>query len=170
MIERLGFWGPIMHILKEMYSGPCTKNLTAGTISAPQRLHKRHKGGMPTLSIALQHSYRTPIQIYIWHKQITWHTNNQKLTIALFADDILLFLTQPETDLLNLKDILEEYGTFTGLKVNYNQILHLTNHKSKTWQKNSPCKIVSSHIKYLGINIGKTPQTLYTLNYPPLDN
>lgn len=97
---------------------------------------------------------------------------NQKLTLALFTDDVLLFLKRPKTGLPNLKIILEDYGFFSGLKINYSksEILPLTNKRGRQWQVRSPFKVAHNSIKYLDINIGQTFQTLYNLNYTPLIN
>lgn len=40
--------------------------------------------------------------------------------------------------------------------------------KNKEWQKTTEFPIAKEHIKYLGILIGKTPSTIYTLNFPPI--
>lgn len=41
--------------------------------------------------------------------------------MALFADDVLLFLSNPTVSLPTLMNILEEYNKLSGYKVNYDK-------------------------------------------------
>lgn len=78
----------------------------------------------------------------------------------------------PNLDLTHLKNILDEYGSYSGLKINCakSKILSLLQRKNRTWKTNPPLKITTTSIKYLGINIGQTSQSIYNLNYRPLIN
>lgn len=42
-------------------------------------------------------------------------------TLALYADDMLLFLHDPDTSLEAVLEILNEFGKFSGLKVNWSK-------------------------------------------------
>lgn len=67
---------------------------------------------------------------------------------ALFADDILIFLTNPTESLSNVMRLLDDYGFLSGYKININktQVLKLNYQlKLKTHKWNWD----SDHIKYL---------------------
>lgn len=87
----------------------------------------------------------------------------------MFAGDVLRYITDSERTLREIQKNLQEFGTLSGFKVNYN--------KSKILQINNPTKALgpkniflkaNDHIKYIGIKIGKTPSSIFNLNFPPL--
>lgn len=91
------------------------------------------------------------------------------MKIALFADDVL-FLKDPMKALPKLKKTLEEFGSLSGIKINFekSEILPLnSNRNSNKWQQLIKFPIAPTHIKYLGILIGKSPSSIYNLNFPP---
>lgn len=88
----------------------------------------------------------------------------------MFADYILMFSNSPSTDLMHLKGTLDCYRQMAGLKINHtkSEILLLTHLKTRKWLQDSPFAIATKQIKYLGIIIGNTPDSIYSLNYNPL--
>lgn len=88
----------------------------------------------------------------------------------MFADNILLLSSSLATDLPAVKQALEEFRNMTGLRVNYfkSEVLPMQEAKPRLWFDTSPFSIAPDHLKYLGVLIGKTPASTYTLNYPPL--
>lgn len=89
---------------------------------------------------------------------------------ALFADDILLFTSNPRHGVIEVQNIFKIYGRFAGLKIYFNksEVLLLIKTAQGDWLSRTPLKQVGVSIKYLEVNIGKEPASLYTLNYPPL--
>lgn len=100
------------------------------------------------------------------------HLGEHKLRSALFADDVLIFSSNPTSDMTTIKQIFDEFRLCSGLRINYNksEILPLGPTSNLPWTSHSPFTIAKYHITYLGIKIGKIPSSLYTLNYPPLIN
>lgn len=98
-------------------------------------------------------------------------TPHQHLKIAMFADDVLIFSNSPASDMIALKGILDEYRLLSGLKINYSksEILLLTQGLRRPWLQSSPFAIATKKIKYLGIWIGTTSESIYALNYDPPD-
>lgn len=90
------------------------------------------------------------------------------MKLSLFADDILLFLTNPEVSLPTLMQMLDSFNKLSGFKVNYDEseILTLSNIPQGKWQENTPFAIADTHIRYLGILIGKQLTSIYRLNIP----
>lgn len=91
---------------------------------------------------------------------------------ALFADDILLFVTDPLISLPNICKLLDNFSADTGLKVNYS--------KSTALNVNIPEHLVSrlkekfrfqwhdSCIPYLGVNLAASVDRFYEINFSPM--
>lgn len=73
--------------------------------------------------------------------------------INLFADDVLLYLTDPSHSLAHLQDLFNTYGTVSGYKVNFDkiEILPLTTSNYSVCQSTSVFKWTPTRIKYLSI-------------------
>lgn len=93
---------------------------------------------------------------------------------ALFADDLLLFVTSPTTSLLNICKLLDNFTRASGLKVSLtkSQILNvnvlsaiaenLKNFFQFEWS--------DSTILYLGVELPPRVEQLYSVNFPPMYN
>lgn len=93
-----------------------------------------------------------------------------QVKMSMLADDILLYTTDPDNTLPRIKDILDAYGKLSGFKINQNksELLPLKTEKQNK-DENHPTLLPTNnnHVKYIGIQIGKSPSTIYTLNFPP---
>lgn len=90
----------------------------------------------------------------------------------MFADNMLLFISQPIISLSNITTVIEQFGSFAGFKVNYS--------KSTLFPLTQDLGIFSSHpiltsfalctsnLKYLGIYIPQKLSSLYQVNYKPI--
>lgn len=77
-----------------------------------------------------------------------------ELKLSLYADDLLLYVTDPICSLLQILSVLDRFSSFSGYKINSlksecypvnSLVLSLT-------QSDIPIKISSSGFKYLGMN------------------
>ncbi len=90
--------------------------------------------------------------------------------MALYADDILVYLTEPSESLPELFNLLEQFGKYAGyklniqkthiLKLNYSPPIELQNRFSIRWDQEV--------IKYLAILLPKEITTTKKINYDPL--
>lgn len=99
IMENMGFKGPILHTLREMYESPKARVLTPRVMSEPMRLYRKTRQGWPLFPL-LYNIAMEPLSRYInaTDKLQGIQIGSQMLKIALFADDVLLFLAKPETD------------------------------------------------------------------------
>lgn len=90
-------------------------------------------------------------------------------TLALYADDMLLFLNDPGDSLRAVLDILNKFALFSGLKVNWSKssILPLDVKAKEGANPNIQLQWVES-IKYLWVKITAKVQDYYSLNLLPL--
>lgn len=99
---------------------------------------------------------------------------SQQEKIALFADDVILFLSDPLKHLPDVFRTIAQFGKLSGsgfkLNVTISELLELSKPlPGHTWnQMGLHITPVSNHITYLGIKIGRAPDTFYGCNYPPL--
>ena len=90
--------------------------------------------------------------------------------ISLYADDILLYVTDPLTSVPPILKILDQFGKFSGYKIN--------NEKSEMFPLNPPAalipaahfpfRIVQKSFTYLGIEITPSFSSLFTKNFGTL--
>lgn len=90
--------------------------------------------------------------------------------ICLYADDLLITLSQPDLSLKKWLSHLTTFGLYSGYKLNihktqlilynYTHSSHLKNLYNFSWDSNT--------IKYLGVKIPKDLTNIYNLNYVPM--
>ena len=90
--------------------------------------------------------------------------------LALYADDIILFLTQPETSIPALILTIELFGNFSGYKINFDKskALPLGDFGEKSAFPNFPFKWSDSGLTYLGVKVSANLNNLYKLNFAPI--
>lgn len=171
VMQKFGISGPFYHFIQNLYSSPSATVIASGIQSNSIRLHKGTRQGCP-LSPLLFNLAIEPLSRYLnttaLIQGITF--GHEELRAALFADDILLFTTSPQTDIPAIQNIFNSFRKCSGLRINFakSEILPLGAPTFRPWLSSSPFNINEKHITYLGIKIGKDPSSLYHLNYPPL--
>uniref|UniRef100_A0A671WYD5 Reverse transcriptase domain-containing protein n=1 Tax=Sparus aurata TaxID=8175 RepID=A0A671WYD5_SPAAU len=94
----------------------------------------------------------------------------QKHTISLYADDVLLFLSNPEISVVRIVEIIGTFGQFSGYKINYSksEAMPLTHHTPWLSSSAAPFRWSPSGFTYLGIHITPSLSGLYKANFIPL--
>lgn len=89
--------------------------------------------------------------------------------VALYADDILLFLADTQESLETAMRIVREFGNFSGLLINWEKsvILPIDTLCEPLPHQASQVQVVR-HMKYLGINITRDPSQYISGNLVPL--
>lgn len=87
----------------------------------------------------------------------------------MYADDVILFLSQPEKSFPALLDQIKVFGKLSGYTINWQkcEFMPLSKDLNPNFLRNLPVK-VTTHVKYLGTTIPKQFDQLYTLNYRAL--
>lgn len=97
---------------------------------------------------------------------------HDKHIINLFADDIILLLTNPSTSLEQAHQILTEFGDISYYKVNFSKSLILSlgvpEHIQHTLRKTFPYSWSTKGINYLGVTLTTSTTTLVDANIKPL--
>lgn len=90
--------------------------------------------------------------------------------VSLYADDMLLFISNPSNSLPKLLGVLKEFGTISGYKVNFgkSEAMPLGTITGELSSILAPFKLSYNKFKYLGIWITQNHRDLYKTNYLPL--
>ena len=96
---------------------------------------------------------------------------NTTYKLAAFADDLLLFLSEPHITLPNLLKDLEHFHLLSNLKINHSKSnalnISIPSSVIDLCKKNFSFNWAKRSIKYLGIEISSDLKDLFHLNYIP---
>ena len=88
---------------------------------------------------------------------------------SLFADDMILYIENPNDATRKLLELINEFGKVAGYKINAQKslaFLYTNNERSEREIKETiPFTITVKRIKYLGINLTKEAKDLHSENY-----
>ena len=92
---------------------------------------------------------------------------NTQYKMCLYADDILMTLSNPKVSLPKLLHLLEEFGFYPGYKLNLHKTQTLTFNLNphENIYRTSTFKLTGSMMKYLGERIPKDLTAIYNHNY-----
>lgn len=84
--------------------------------------------------------------------------------ISSYADDVLLFLSDPESSVPAIVDLIQEFGQFSRYKINFSKsvALFIGNKKSINQPYSFPFKYPEDDFIYSGNNIIPTFRKLFT--------
>lgn len=96
--------------------------------------------------------------------------NGGEHKLSPFADDILVFLEQPNKSLEALMKTLDLFGKISGYKLNVQktQVLTFSCQPSGNIRGKFKFKLGEDSMKYLGLHITKDITQLFNANYKPL--
>ena len=96
----------------------------------------------------------------------------EEVKLSLFADDIILYIENPEDATRKLLELINEFGKVAGYKINTQKspaFLYTNNERSKREIKATiPLTIATKRIKYLGTKLPREVKDLYSENYKTL--
>ena len=96
----------------------------------------------------------------------------EEIKPSLFADDMILYIENPNDSIRKLLELISEFSKVVGYKINTQKslaFLYSYNEKPEREIKESiPFTITTKRIKYLGMNLPKVTKQLYIENYKTL--
>ena len=78
--------------------------------------------------------------------------------LSLYADDLLLYVSNPSTSLPIILDILKQFGQLSGYKLNFgkSELFAINNLVGDLPDSTAPFKRVNNCFKYLGVLIARS--------------
>ena len=169
-LKRFGFNEPFINWIKTLYSDINSLVTNNGWISAPLKPQRGIRQGCPCSSIIFV------LAVEIMANQIRNNKNikgieiklegkTHSLTITQMADDTTLFL-KTKDELKNALNIIEIFGTFSGLKLNKNKTEGIWIGKQKHCkEKVEGIAFTDKPVKVLGLYVGKDKEKCEQLNW-----
>jgi hypothetical protein len=172
-LRKLGIEGMYLNIVKAIYDKPTANIILNGEKWKPFPLKSGMRQGCPLspllFNIALEFLARAIRQ----EEEIKGiQIGKETVKIALFADDMILYLKDPKNSTQKLLDTIHSYSNVAGYKINLQKsflFLYTNNEQTeKEYMEKIPFTTASKKIKYLGLNLTKDVNELYKENYKPL--
>ncbi len=121
-LTRFGFGPVCIQWIIALYYKLCVCVKTNGIISSPFELTRSTRQGCPVSPILFVLALEPLACAIRANKQIRGvKMYDYDFKINLFADDILLTLSKPENSVKHLFKLINEFGSFSGYKVNWNK-------------------------------------------------
>ncbi|XP_072012556.1 peroxisomal membrane protein PEX14 isoform X1 [Engystomops pustulosus] len=168
LLPRMGFGPRFTALVKLLYNDPKARVRTNLNISPTLPMARGTRQGCP-LSPLLFALAIEPLAVAIRHsegiKGITRGTIIEK--VSLYADDTLVYLGDVGPSLESLLSLIERYGGFSGLRVNWDKSALFPLSDVGVHSLPVPVQVVST-FKYLGVQVSRKVQAFTELNITPL--
>lgn len=167
-LEEFGF-GPLFRKwIDVIYLRPVASVITNQNTSHPIEIHRGTRQGCP-LSPFLFAVMVEPLAVSVRQNPEICPINLQGLPqhLSLYADDILLYLSSPETSIPPLLSLINHFSSFSGFTINWekSELMPISTNISKQFLQNSPFKKAYSSFTYLGIIVTKKAEDLLKINW-----
>lgn len=171
VLGKYGFGKTCLQWIKALYNNPTATVKTNGLISQPFTLSRSTRQGCP-VSPSIFLLAIEPLACAIRANQnINGITVCQHMfKINLFADDILLTLTKPEQSIVHLLKLINDFGSFSGYKINWSksETIPLNKHSHPAILATTPLVWKQQGMKYLGTVIKSPIGNIFEMNGPKL--
>uniref|UniRef100_A0A3P8R955 Reverse transcriptase domain-containing protein n=1 Tax=Astatotilapia calliptera TaxID=8154 RepID=A0A3P8R955_ASTCA len=164
----MGFGEKFTCYVRTLFNAPraniTTNDVLSGTFSVTRGCRQGCPSSPLLLTIAIE-----PVAVAIHTSAsisgIRFGTSEHKL--SLYADDLLLYITDPLKSIPSLMKCLKEYSAASGYKINYtkSEIMSLSIQDSRIRALTDPLQWRNNGFTYLGIQIGKSKDQIFKLNY-----
>uniref|UniRef100_A0A8C5PEB2 Reverse transcriptase domain-containing protein n=1 Tax=Leptobrachium leishanense TaxID=445787 RepID=A0A8C5PEB2_9ANUR len=169
-LEEMGVGRGFLTWLQALYRNPTARVRVNGALSHPVSIRRGTRQGCPLSPLLFALSLEPLLQSIRSNPHITG-VKGRALThkVAAYADDLLFFVTEPQTSLVAIHQELTVYGTQAGLTINKrkSEMLDISlTPVQATWVSRS-CQFrwCDGRMKYLGIWLTTNPSKLYEYNF-----
>ena len=169
----MGITGTYLNMIKAIYDKPTVNIILNGEKLKEFPLRSGARQGCPlsplSFNIVLE-ILATAIREVKEIKGI--QIGKEEVKLSLFADDMILYLENPEDSTRKLLELIHEFVKVAGYNINTQELmafLHTSNERAERKNRQAiPFTIESKRIKYLGVNLPKETKDQYSENYKPL--
>lgn len=160
-------------LLQRLYLGSSSQILSNGFISDPFSIQQGTRQGCP-LSPLLFALAIEPLAIALREDPEFQgiSVGGKVLKLSMFADDMLLFISNPVKSLQSIISTIDQFSAFAGFRVNYSKSNLLPLASDASFFSSHPAltkfAISLSPLKYLGVYIPQRLIMLYKANFTPV--
>ena len=168
-LEKFGFGHNFISWIRLLYTSPMASVLTNYQMSDHFYLGRGTRQGCPLSPLLFSIAIEPLVIALRQDDRIEGITRGgQTHKVSLYADDLLLFLSNPDTTLPHVLSLLSSFGAISGYKLNLNKSEYFPITPSHPLQIDIPFKIVKDSFKYLGVTITRTYSKPFQANFTPL--
>lgn len=172
-LKHVGIGDILLARIMALYSNPTARIKLNGQLSQALPIFNGTRQGCP-LSPLLYALSMEPLAVALRRNEDVRgvEVGGESHKLALYADDLLMYVTSPVTTLPNILKEFERYGALSNYKVNTHKSellnISLPPHMTSVLRDSFPFKWQNHHVKYLGVQIPSDLTQLFKLNYNPL--
>uniref|UniRef100_A0A3B5RAA6 Reverse transcriptase domain-containing protein n=1 Tax=Xiphophorus maculatus TaxID=8083 RepID=A0A3B5RAA6_XIPMA len=170
-IKKFGFGENFLSWIKLLYSDPYASIRTNNTQSDYFRLSRSTRQGCP-LSPLLFALAIEPLAIALRCNTsiIGIKRNDTETKVSLYADDLLLYISNLNISIPAVLATLDKFGQLSGYKLNLSKSELLpANALAKSYPLHTlPFKVIDQSFTYLGIQVTSKYEDLFKANFSPL--
>lgn len=168
VLEKFGFGPKFVKWIQLLYSGPQSMVRVNGCLSQPFQLSRGTRQGCPLSPLLFAMSIEPLAQAIRDNLQIKGiDIDNYVHKLSLYADDVLVYVSDPLSSVPILMEEIKQYGNLSGYKINVNktEALALNTHISPHIKASFHFRWPREGITYLGAKIPPNSDKLYEVNY-----
>ena len=169
-LQKAGIEGTYLNIIKAIYDKPTANIILNGEKLKEFLLKSGTRQGCPLSPLLFNIVLEVLATAIRAEKEIKGiiQIGKEEVKLSLFADDMILYIENPEDSTRKLLELTNEYSKVAGYKINTQKslaFLYTNNEKIENEIKGTiPFTIATKRIKYLGIYLPKETKDLYIKN------
>ena len=169
-LQKVGIEGNFLNMIKSIYEKPTASIVLNGERLKAFPLRSGTRQGCPLSPLLFNIVLEVLARAIRQDKEIKGiQIGKEEVKLSLFADDMILYLENPEKSTIHLLELINKFSKVAGYKINAHKsvmFLYARNEQTEeTLKKKIPFSIATKKIKYLGINLTKDVKDLYKENY-----
>ena len=170
ILQNVGIEGTYFNIIKVIYDKPTANIVLNGEKLKPFPLRSGTRQGCPPSPLLFNIVLEVLAMAIREEKEIKGiQIGKEEVKLSLFAENMMLYIENPKDTTRKLLELINEFGKVAGYKINAQKslaFLHTNDEKSKREIKETlPFTTATKRTKYLGINLPKVANDLYSKNY-----
>ena len=170
-LRKFGFGPVFVSWIETMYAKPQARVRTNNLNSAYFPLFRGTRQGCPLSPLLFDLAIEPLAAVLRANKNVQGiKRGGLEHKLSLYADDLLLFIKDPEASIPQCLDIISQFGKSSGYKIHFNKsVLFPINNLARLSTYNShPFKLTRGPMLYLGVNVTSAYKDIFQHNFETL--